>query len=270
MLRRGVLAVAVVGAVLAAGCSSKSDTKKPTTSSSTSTSSGATSTSSTGPTTTIAVSAAPSVDLDALSGSENGSFPYTYRVEFPKLRGLSPSTTQSRINDAIKAWASAQVDQFAHQAKGGAGADPGQGTSNLEGHSTTTAVDTRIASFRLVVSSYYAGAAHPGSVVKTFTFDLRTGGELQLADLFKKGDYLGFLSRRSLEQLHSREYGDGIDESGASANASNFAACDLPPTGMEVTCQEYQVGAYANGTPMVSFTTAELRPYAADAGPLAR
>ncbi len=217
-------------------------------------------------TVTTLLAAPPAVKVEALTGSGKAPHAYEYRVELPQVAG------QSAMNDVMRAWAKKRIVEFVavvEEDNSGTGESESQ-RSNLTGRSATTLVDRRVVSFRLVLSQYISGAAHPGAQVKSFTFDLTTGKELALPDLFKPGaPYLNYLSRRALEQLKASEFKDDLIEEGASARDPNFASYNLTDKGMEVTFQEYQVGPYAIGTPTVKYTYAELRPLMGSSGPLA-
>ena len=88
-------------------------------------------------------------------------------------------------------------------------------------------LDEGLASLAVRVSRFYAGAAHPGAVLLTFTYDLRTGRRLDLADLFTPGSpYLAKLSELSRQLLAAQPGFDELQDfvaPGTEPTAENFA-----------------------------------------------
>mgnify|MGYP000617893958 FL=1 len=101
--------------------------------------------------------------------------------------------------------------------------------------------------------SEYTGGAHPNSFYETLVFNLATGKEEKLADLFVPGvDYLKTLSDLSIAELTRRnDLVDFTDSNwitdGAGPKADNFAASYLSDSGLVVIFGPYQVAAYAAG-----------------------
>lgn len=101
--------------------------------------------------------------------------------------------------------------------------------------------------------SEYTGGAHPNTFYATMIFNLTTGKEEQLAELFKENvDYLKALSDYTIPELKRRDdLADFTDEdwiqSGAGATSDNYAATYLSDSGVVVIFSPYQVAAYAAG-----------------------
>ena len=180
---------------------------------------------------------------------------YRYDVKVPRLVGLADAAMAARINDAVAGQATAAIDKFVKDSAD-APAAGGSQPSGLDGDYEVTLLDARAYSVKLRLSAYQAGAAHPGTTLYAFTFDLRSGHRVRLADLFRPGSaYLPRLSELSRQQL-AATLGPDADadqvEAGTQPTEDNFAGWALRPHELEITFGEYQVGPYALGTPKVA------------------
>lgn len=270
-----VVAVVVLGLV-AAGCGGGGDdpaggpatTTTPTAVTTTSTSPAVAPTTSS----TVDLAARPALaDVTLAGGSEAEG--YTYEVTFPEVTGLADPAAQQAINDRTRAEVTAAVDEFvAGTREFGGTAIAGQ-QSRAEGTYAVDRLDEGLFSFRLPVSRYFAGAAHPGRVLLTFTYDLGSGRRLALADLFAPGaPYLERLSELSRQLLLAQPGFDqlpGFVDPGTEPAAENFARFTLTGQDLVITFAEYQVAPYAMGMPHVSIPFASLRTLLDPAGPLA-
>jgi hypothetical protein len=112
--------------------------------------------------------------------------------------------------------------------------------------------------------------AHPATTIETLSYDLSSGARIAFADVFTDGQAAAaILSQQSRDLLHpvlGTDYDPTIVNDGTSpdcpslagptpscplAAGSNFATWALDPKGLVVIFQEYQVAAYADGTPSV-------------------
>lgn len=104
--------------------------------------------------------------------------------------------------------------------------------------------------------------AHPNVFYRTFTFDLASGKELAIGDLFVSGsDYLTRLSAISEFEL-SKALGDFMDieyiRQGVTAEALNFQSFALEEDNLILIFPPYQVAPYAAGTQEVSIPLSTL------------
>ena len=228
------------------------------------------------PATTVATTApaqAAFVD-DDLTGS-NEDERYTYRLTFPKLQGLADTPVQDSINADIRAAVGFILDEFVTGVKdfGAPPAPLADQKSALEGDYEVARLDDGLASVGVRVSRFYAGAAHPGAVLLTFTYDLATGRRLALAELFAPGaPYLEKLSELSRQLLLAQPGFDQLQDfvlPGTEPKVENFDGWTLTDQDLVITFAEYQVGPYAMGMPHVSIPFASLRTLLDPAGPLA-
>lgn len=103
--------------------------------------------------------------------------------------------------------------------------------------------------------------AHPNAYYRTFTFDLASGEELHLDDLFSTSDYLDVLSNESRTRLRATLGEDAaIDmlEAGTTAFSDNFQNFYLEGNAFVLLFPPYQVGPWAIGTQEVRIPRAEL------------
>ncbi|MDR3477383.1 MAG: RsiV family protein [Gammaproteobacteria bacterium] len=112
----------------------------------------------------------------------------------------------------------------------------------------------QIISLRINNEFYYAGSAHPSHQIQVFNYDLSSGKELAMSDLFKpKSSYLDKISdyaRRDLLTKIKNEDKNEFDK-GTAPIADNYLNWNLKPNGILITFNEYQVAAYVFGQPEV-------------------
>ena len=224
--------------------------------------------------TTTPPAARPTVVDDVLQGASEAER-YTYLLTFPKLQGLADPAVEASINDDIRAAVAVTVDEFLSGVSEMGRPPPAVADqkSGLEGSYEVSRLDEGLASLAVRVSRFYAGAAHPGAVLLTFTYDLRTGRRLALAELFTPGSpYLAKLSELSRQLLAAQPGFDELQDfvvPGTEPTAENFAGWTLTDEDLVITFAEYQVAPYAMGMPHVSIPFASLRTLLDPAGPLA-
>jgi hypothetical protein len=104
--------------------------------------------------------------------------------------------------------------------------------------------------------------AHPNAFYRTFTFDLATGKELAISDLFvAKSDYLKRLSAIAEFEL-SKSLGDMMDieyiRQGVTPEALNFQSFAIEDGNLILIFPPYQVAPYVAGTQQVSVPLSQL------------
>ena len=108
--------------------------------------------------------------------------------------------------------------------------------------------------FRSTVSSYYSGAAHPNSYLEVINFDLKSGKQLKLAELFNPGTkYLHTIASYCIQELKKQTKGaesmldDEWIQKGAAPELTNYDNWTIRKKGLGITFDSYQVGPYAAG-----------------------
>ncbi len=122
---------------------------------------------------------------------------------------------------------------------------------------------SRIVSFKFEGYSF-TGGAHGSSVLHTKTFDLASGQEYGLDQVFKEQTpYLDTLARLSREQLKQPDklgddYQEFMVEPGTAPDKENFKHFVLKQDSIVFYFEDYQVAPYASGEQHVEFTYSEL------------
>ena len=112
-------------------------------------------------------------------------------------------------------------------------------------------------------NSDFEGGAHPNHYSFTLNYDLKSGKEVKLADLFKpNSNYLQKISDYSIQKLKI-EAGEMSDEewikTGAGPEADNFSSWNITDKGILITFDPYQVAAYAAGPQEVLIPYSQLK-----------
>ncbi len=126
----------------------------------------------------------------------------------------------------------------------------------------------------------FNGGAHGNHGTFTLTYDLKTGRELKLADLFKPGSkYLATIADYALRDLKGRKDPDSGEnmgiaqdmwEDGAKPTAENYQNWNVTKKGLLFTFPPYQVAAYAYGPQTVIVQYSQLKDIARPDGALAK
>jgi hypothetical protein len=125
-------------------------------------------------------------------------------------------------------------------------------------------------SLRFQITIYIQGAAHPGTHMRTVTYDLEAGTDIRLAQLFMPdSDYLEKIANYCAAQLSTRDIGFESSSSGAQPLPENYGIWNITADGLLITFDEYQVAAYAAGPQEVIVPYAELQSIIDPHGPLA-
>jgi hypothetical protein len=193
---------------------------------------------------------------------------------YPQLSGLADTQVQTAINSSIKNFVTSEVGTFTNGETGSSQqqfiAGPGGSTFSIGFHQVTSSVPGRVASFFLNEEYYSAGAAHPGETAISLNYDLSSGKQLSLGDLFA-GKYLDTLSAQSISLLTKQLGSDGDQNSiktGATPATDNFAVFFPEPDGFHVLFNEYQVASYADGIQEIIIPYSALKSVINPAGPL--
>lgn len=223
-----------------------------------------------GPTTALLATtttvAEPRILAEVLSGTDDDPA-YEYELRYPRLEGL-PAAVTGPVNSRLSSWAERTVEEFV-AATADAPAPGAGGASSLTAEYRVTLLDPEVLSLIVEGSQYFAGAAHPFGFARAFTFDLATGRELALGDLFRPGaPYLERLSELSRDRLADQLDADAIFDDGLAPVPESFAGWHLGPADLLVTFEQYQVAAGAAGQLTVAIAYDRLEDHIDPAGPL--
>ena len=173
----------------------------------------------------------------------------TNDIACPIVTGLADSTIENTINGAVHelvfAFVDSITDDFEHTDRSADPRDPQLEiwVENLIGVNACGVLSMK---FTL---SWYAGGAHPMSYLRALTFDLTTGHELALSDLFANDIYIQAMS--------------GIVKEGFAQSDTpmleEFVSIDpdneyyLTGEGIVIFYQRYEYTPYAYGFPEFTF-----------------
>ena len=119
--------------------------------------------------------------------------------------------------------------------------------------------------------SQYTGGAHPNSITEFHIFDIKTGEELQLEQLFK-ADFLPTLAKIATKRLRQQEQPDVKDDTGPSIESLTDEDQDhawfLTSAGLVVHFNPYAIASYARGNVQVTVPWSELAPGLSSDSPL--
>lgn len=178
---------------------------------------------------------------------------------YPQLTGMKNEGIQKKVNKEIQETVSKGINEFKKDmSEWDLSSIPAEFNSEIEYSYTSYVLNEDVFSFALEIYSYYAGAAHPNHWSKSMNFDLKTGINIPLKNLFVPGaKYLDKISKYCISDIKFQggQIGYEPDEmmlnEGAGANDSNFLNYNLLQKGLQITFDPYQVGPYALGTQYV-------------------
>jgi hypothetical protein len=130
--------------------------------------------------------------------------------------------------------------------------------------------DIPIISIRFSTYGYIAGMAHPFHHHYVLNYDLDTGEEIELSDLFKPGsNYLQRLADYSRNALFRKVKDQQMLLDGTAPIAENYKNWNINPHGILITFDEYQVAPYIYGTLTVLVPYGDLKDILSNESPLA-
>lgn len=220
-----------------------------------------------------AASASPqlAVEGDVTSGTLDTTGA-AWTVRTPRLTGpLDPAVLET-VDAALATGIAADLAAF--EAGSSAPIDVAMSSDEFSEDFTVALLTPDLASIRVLAYTYSSGAAHGGTTLETWTFDLRTGRRLALADLFSPGvDYLDAIATESRRSLLERYATDRSSrqwvKDGTQPSEANYSGWALTPDGLEITFGQYQVAPYAEGMPVVVIGWSTLAGLLDPAGPAA-
>jgi hypothetical protein len=173
-----------------------------------------------------------------------------------------PVTCNKKINKKLATFAAREVADFkknlpAEKSSSGSG-------NQLDISFKTYHYSSNIKTFKFDLSGYTVGQAHPWNNIVTKTYDLATGKELSLADIFKTNSaYLQELSEQSIRSLIMQMPNEDkrLIREGAAPKAENFERFALTEKELIIFFNVYQVGSRPEGSPEVRLPYASLKSF---------
>lgn len=185
-------------------------------------------------------------------------------AEYPVLSGVSPAFA-ANFNKSVSAEMLKNVNGFRKNMLSMTADDlkfqRESGISNyLEMNYVVEQATDRFISIGFYFSTY-EGGAHPNHYSSSFNFDLKTGKQIKLKDLFKPGaNYLKTISGFCINNLKEASVSDDDwIETGAGPDLKNYQSWNITKKGILVVFDPYQVASYAAGPQEVLIPFDELK-----------
>jgi hypothetical protein len=214
------------------------------------------------------------VRMETISANKKSAPAYTATLIYPQLTSGSQGGATGSINTALSGAANRVLGAFQGLLNSSPAETEPSNESSLTGNFLSDILNADFVSFTFSFYQYESGAAHGIDTIETFNFNARTGHQYRLADLFRSDtDWLGALSSESRAMLPGVEgssYGDlsMFIDPGTTPKLSNFDAWALTPWGLSIQFQNYQVGPFAAGNPVIIIPYRSLQPLLSPTSPI--
>ncbi len=187
---------------------------------------------------------------------------YTLDLFWPEMVANAANADKANaFNSLVMSVIRPEIDGIIEIAKESEGLDMPSGVVSGLWMSYTLFMQTNdIASVRLEFSPYAKGAAHPNHYSRSINFDMNTGKEMTLADVFKpKINPLRMMSAYATANLKARDL--LLFPEGALPTPENYRVWNLSPKGIVMTFDHYQVMPYAAGMQEVTMPYRAVKTY---------
>lgn len=211
---------------------------------------------------------------------ENKTRKYTVSAEYPQIEG-STDARYAKFNRDVEALITKQVNDYKKDAGRNPKEEdsmPGAGDDDLDISYNVALANDNLVSIEFGVSTYAHGAAHPQHNTMTLNYDLKSGRDLKLAELFKPGTkYLQAIASYSIKDLKRQGKKAGSEsmledndwiERGAAAEDENYKSWNITRKGLAITFDQYQVASYAAGPQTVVIPYTALKDILKPDGPV--
>ena len=200
---------------------------------------------------------------------ETGDNPdYSLKVSYPQFQGFQTPQLQA-FNQYSKQMAAGLFDSYRSEITKQPGTpDPNFQPTFMEATYQVTNGTDGLLSILYTVADYWSGAAHPNQHALVLNFNLITGQEITLADLFLPGsNYLQVISDYCITELNKQDR--LMFDAGAQPTTGNYQNWNITPGGLLISFDPYQVAPYAMGPSRVTIPYSALNQILRPGGPLA-
>jgi hypothetical protein len=206
--------------------------------------------------------------LSSVPTDETGKSPdYTIKAQTPALQG-SQDARATNFNGEMTQLTQEEIAKFRDNARV-AVKIPGAGGSFYDQSYQLLSSPGNILSLKFAIMIYISGAAHPVTHSRTVTYDLETGSDVTLDQLFlPNSNYLDLIANYCKGELSKRNIDFAEFSNGAQALPENYTNWNVTQDGLLITFDEYQVAAYAAGAQQVTVPYSELKSAIDPHGPL--
>jgi hypothetical protein len=184
---------------------------------------------------------------------KNNQRKYDIQVLYPQIVGIE---NEQSFNKMIKEFIENLVKEFKSLTEEPVKGYPG--ISNILGVDYTfTYADENVISIVFSVYEYFIGAAHGNVGYRCMNFNVKTGRELRVQDVFKSDDYLRRISEYCTKKLKEK-LEDNLFVEGLEPKEENYEDWAVTKMGLLFIFPPYQVASYADGTQEVLIPYKEL------------
>jgi hypothetical protein len=183
---------------------------------------------------------------------------FTLKAQIPTLQG-SEDQRVTNFNNEMALLTQEEIAKFKDNAAQ-LQPVPGLSGSSYDQQYKLISLPGNLVSLKFQIMIYIQGAAHPGTHMRTVTYDLEAGDDVTLAELFLPGsDYLERIANYCIAQLSARGIGTESSSKGAKPILENYGNWNVTANGLLITFDEYQVAAYALGPQEVIVPYSDLQ-----------
>jgi hypothetical protein len=177
-------------------------------------------------------------------------------IQYPELKGLDNAGVQEKLNSLFAGLASAAKDR-AYEIEKYIGEDEITRHIKAEGYFNYQVKYNRNGLLSVVFYDYqYSGGAHGSTVQSSYTFDLTTGAEYELKDLFPEGsDYVSLINSEIKKQIKEEEITDFLAPFDTIRTDHDFY---LSGDSIVIYFQQYEILPYSYGIPEFSVDRPQL------------
>lgn len=203
---------------------------------------------------------------------------YSVKVKYPQILGKNLSASAIKFNTAINNVVKDQLKQFKVAAQldqvnmKNVPEELRKDTFNMDYDiDIVKPKNSILVSVRLSIEAMQAGRAHPYHAKRVVNFDLTTGKEIALNDLFKPHSaYLKAIASYSTKALDQKlKQDDWMVANGTKPDPKNFKNWNLQEDSILITFDEYQVAPYSYGAQEVEIPYSALKKILSTKAPIA-
>jgi hypothetical protein len=216
-----------------------------------------------------AVPLSQTVVLSSIPWNEESQTPlYKITAQIPFLNGSTDPRVQ-QFNTELKDIVQKEIEAFKTNVAELA-VNAASSGSSFDVRYALISQKANIWSLKFSIEGYTEGAAHPYHAALTVNYDLESGRDITLDEVFTpNSNYLQVISDYCKTQLSKRDIGFDGFQAGADPTPENYHNWNISEKGIILTFDEYQVAPYAAGPQTVVVPFTELAKLTNGQGPIA-
>jgi hypothetical protein len=210
---------------------------------------------------------------------ESQEYNYKMDLKYPQLSGEALNEASQHFNTKMKDFTDSETTEFESKINDNLEAVK-KLPPNLQKNTFTlnfnasvfNVTDTVLMGIRFNKEYNYAGDAHPSHDIEVYNYDLTTGKEITLDDIFSPGsNYLKFISEYCRKELTKRMKVQKVAliPAGLDPKIENYDMWNVEPDGLLFIFDEGQVVPYVAGQPEVFISYKTLKALITPSAPVA-